>query len=226
MVDERRGKSFRSPSSPVPWGPDAARFRDSDGRHADDRGDEDVPQLSRPWNVVVHDETRAHQGIVILPTTGDGQQLYMGVDPEGYVVWYKQTGFLGDQIGGDVKQLDNGRLFIFRPGGVQIIEPWGERVWGGDRERQANGKLPPVGNTVDVANAVWTNTIGATELITVWEDPDFDASERAFYYVRVIEIPTPRWTAYEAKRYQIDMPDEVPMITQERAYTSPIWYTP
>jgi hypothetical protein len=83
-----------------------------------------------------------------------------------------------------------------------------------------------VGNTVDVANATWTNTIGDSELITVWKDPDFDAKQRAFYYARVIEIPTPRWTAYDAKRFGVKMSDEVPMITQERAYTSPIWYTP
>ena len=99
-------------------------------------------------------------------------------------------------------------------------------VWAGDRKPGADGKLPPVGNTVDVANATWTNTIGAPELITVWKDPDFDPKLRAFYYARVIEIPTPRWTAYEAARYGIRMPPEVPMTTQERAYTSPIWYTP
>ncbi len=64
------------------------------------------------------------------------------------------------------------------------------------------------------------------ELITVWKDPDFDAKQSAFYYARVIEIPTPRWTAYEAEYYKIKMPKEVPMITTERAYTSPIWYTP
>ena len=84
----------------------------------------------------------------------------------------------------------------------------------------------PVGNTVDVENATWTNTIGDPELITVWTDPDFDPNERAFYYARVIEIPTPRWTAYEAKYFGIDAPAESPMITQERAYTSPIWFTP
>ena len=67
----------------------------------------------------------------------------------------------------------------------------------------ADGKLPPVGNTVDVANATWTNTIGAPELITVWKDPDFDAEQRAFYYARVLEIPTPRWTAYDAKRFGV-----------------------
>jgi hypothetical protein len=120
---------------------------------------------------------------------------------------------------------------------VQIVKVWldadGTRkekvydaAWSGDRQLGEDGKLPPVGNTVDVPNATWTNTIGAAELITVWNDPDFDARHSAAYYARVIEIPTPRWTAYDAKFYGVDMPDEVPMITQERAYTSPIWYTP
>jgi hypothetical protein len=101
-------------------------------------------------------------------------------------------------------------------------------VWGdADRRKlDENGNLPPVGNTVDVKNATWINTIGDPELITVWEDPDFDPSLRAFYYARVIEIPTPRWTAYDAKRFGVEMSEEVPMTTQERAYTSPIWYTP
>jgi len=94
------------------------------------------------------------------------------------------------------------------------------------RSLDADGELPAVGNTVNVANATWTNTIGDPELITVWTDPEFDPEQRAFYYARVLEIPTPRWTAYDAKRFRIDMPDEVPMWTQERAYTSPIWYTP
>jgi hypothetical protein len=122
---------------------------------------------------------------------------------------------------------------------IQIIKGWldaggktHEKVydvaWGDAESRRpgAGGKLPPVGNTVDVADATWTNTIGDPELITVWEDPDFDPSLRAFYYARVIEIPTPRWTAYDAKRFGVEMSEEVPMTTQERAYTSPIWYTP
>ena len=94
------------------------------------------------------------------------------------------------------------------------------------RQPDAEGKVPPVGSTVDVANATWTNTIGAPELIGVWTDPDFDPDQRAFYYARVIEIPTPRWTAYDAKYYDVDMDPEVPMTVQDRAYTSPIWYTP
>ena len=120
---------------------------------------------------------------------------------------------------------------------VQIIKGWldadgmtKEKVydvaWSDDRQPTANGKVPMVGNTVDVANATWTNSIGTPELIGFWSDPDFDPSEKAFYYVRVIEIPTPRWTAYEAMRYEVEMGSEVPMITTERAYTSPIWYTP
>jgi hypothetical protein len=120
---------------------------------------------------------------------------------------------------------------------IQIVKGWvdsrGERhekiydvAWSDGRTAGPDGKLPPVGNTVDVARATWTNTIGDPELITVWTDPDFDPSVPAVYYARVLEIPTPRWTAYEAYRYGITMPSEVPMITQERAYTSPIWYTP
>ena len=99
-------------------------------------------------------------------------------------------------------------------------------AWSGDRKPGADGKLPLVGSTVDVPNATWTNTVGAPELIAVWKDPDFDPAQRAFYYGRVIEIPTPRWTAYDAKKFGVRMPPEVPMTTTERAYTSPIWYTP
>ena len=81
-------------------------------------------------------------------------------------------------------------------------------------------------NVVNIKKATWTNTIGDPELIAVWEDPDFDPAQKAFYYARVLEIPTPRWTAYDAKRFNVTMSKEVPMTTQERAYTSPIWYTP
>jgi hypothetical protein len=120
---------------------------------------------------------------------------------------------------------------------IQIVKGWLDKdgkaqekvydiVWSGDRKPDAQGKLPPVGNTVNVAKATWKNTIGSPELISTWTDPDFDAALPAFYYARVIEIPTPRWTAYEAKRFGIQMTQEVPMTTQERAYTSPIWYTP
>jgi hypothetical protein len=99
-------------------------------------------------------------------------------------------------------------------------------AWSGDRKAGADGKVLPVGSTVDVANATWTNTIGAPELIAVWTDPDFDPAQRAFYYGRVLEIPTPRWTAYDAKYFNVKMGPAVTMQMQERAYTSPIWYTP
>jgi Protein of unknown function (DUF3604) len=121
---------------------------------------------------------------------------------------------------------------------IQVIKGWlgkdgktHERIYevavSGGRKIDLDGRCKTeVGNTVDVPNATWTNTIGAGELITVWKDPDFDASLRAFYYARVLEIPTPRWAAYDAKYFGVKMPPEVPMTTTERAYTSPIWYTP
>jgi hypothetical protein len=121
---------------------------------------------------------------------------------------------------------------------IQVIKGWlgkdgqtQERIYdvvvSGGRQIDATGRSrTSVGNTVDVSNASWTNTIGAGEMITVWKDPDFDPTSRAFYYVRVMEIPTPRWTAYDAKYFGLNMPSEVPMTTTERAYTSPIWYTP
>ncbi len=120
---------------------------------------------------------------------------------------------------------------------IQIIKGWLDKdgktqekvydvVWSGDRKPDAKGKLPPVGNTVDLEAANWTNTIGASELATVWIDPDFDAKEKAFYYARVIEIPTPRWVVYDRVRLGAKIPKEAKLIHQERAYTSPIWYTP
>ncbi len=120
---------------------------------------------------------------------------------------------------------------------VQIIKGWldadgntHEQVfdvaWSGDRQRGDDGKLPAVGDTVDLTVPTWSNSIGSAQLSTAWTDPDFDPALKAFYYVRVIEIPTPRWTAYDQVRYGLDLPDEVPMKTQERAYTSPIWYNP
>lgn len=120
---------------------------------------------------------------------------------------------------------------------IQIIKGWldesGETqekvydvAWSGGRRIGADGKLPSVGNTVDVENANWTNTIGASELGVVWTDPDFDPGQKAFYYARVIEIPTPRWSTYDAFRFGIALPEGAPTSTQERAYTSPIWFTP
>jgi len=123
---------------------------------------------------------------------------------------------------------------------IQIIKGWldangklQEKIynvaWGDadTRKLQANGKLPSVGNTVDLETASWTNTIGDPELITVWKDPEFNPTVKAFYYARVLEIPTPRWTAYDAAYFKVKISDpKVPMTTQERAFTSPIWYSP
>ena len=95
-----------------------------------------------------------------------------------------------------------------------------------NREKDGDGKVPAVGNTVNVQTATWINSIGEPELISVWQDPDFDSAQSAFYYARVIEIPTPRWTAYEQERFEIQMSENIPMTTQERGYTSPIWYNP
>jgi hypothetical protein len=119
---------------------------------------------------------------------------------------------------------------------IQIIKGWydGEKqhekvydvAWSGERKPGADGKVPAVGNTVDAKTASWTNTIGASELGGVWTDPDFDPQQRAFYYARVLEIPTPRWSTYDAFRFGVPIPDEAPVSTQDRAYTAPIWYTP
>ncbi|WP_019447339.1 DUF3604 domain-containing protein [Cupriavidus sp. BIS7] len=122
---------------------------------------------------------------------------------------------------------------------IQVIKGWLDKsgathekvfdvVWSNPekRKRDRNGKVPLVGNTVDLATATWTNTIGTPELAVVWTDPEFDPTRPAFYYARVLEIPTPRWTAYDAVRFKLKMTPEVPMTTQERGWSSPIWYTP
>jgi hypothetical protein len=155
----------------------------------------------------------------------------------------------GVPMGGDLSNAPKGKPLTFLVAALkdpiganldryQVIKGWldakrqlHEKIYdvawsAGRKPDPKTGKLPSVGSTVDVENATWTNTIGATELIAVWSDPDFDPAQRAFYYGRVIEIPTPRWTAYDAKYFGVKMPKEVPMTTTERAYTSPIWYTP
>ena len=121
---------------------------------------------------------------------------------------------------------------------VQVIKGWIDRAgithekvfdvaWSDPvRRKPVGGKVPAVGDTVDVARASYTNAIGAPELTTVWADPKFDPAAKAFYYVRVIEIPTPTWVAFDALRYKLKLPPQVPVKAQERAYTSPIWYDP
>ena len=121
---------------------------------------------------------------------------------------------------------------------IQIIKGWldidgknNERIYdvalSGDREVDSDtGKAPAVGSTVNAEDATYTNSIGAAYLSTVWTDPHFNPDQRAFYYARIIEIPVPRWTAYDASYYNVERNANIPMIIQDRAFTSPIWYTP
>jgi len=164
-------------------------------------------------------------------------------------LWVAQGYADGVPMGGDLTNPPQGKAPTFMikalcdPDGafldrVQIIKGWldasgaaQEKVfdvaWSGDRKPDPQtGNVPLVGSTVDVKNATWTNTIGAPYLSGFWKDPDFDPSLRAFYYVRVIEIPTPTWLAYDSKRFGVKLPDYVPMTVTNRAYTSPIWYSP
>jgi hypothetical protein len=130
---------------------------------------------------------------------------------------------LRDPIGGN---LDRIQIIKGWYDGKQQHEKVYDVAWSGDRKPGKDGKVPPVGNTVDAKTASWTNTIGSSELGSVWTDPDFDPQQKAFYYARVLEIPTPRWSTYDAFRFGIDIPAGAPTSTQDRAYTSPIWYTP
>ena len=154
----------------------------------------------------------------------------------------------GVPMGGDLRKSDgkkapNFMIYALRdPIGanldrLQVVKGWldadeklHEKVYdvavSDDRKIEDGICKTPVGNTVDMEAANWTNTIGASELAIVWTDPDFDAKESAFYYVRVLEIPTPRWVLYDKVRLGAEIPKEAELITQERAYTSPIWYTP
>jgi hypothetical protein len=155
----------------------------------------------------------------------------------------------GVPMGGDLRKAPKGKAPVIMvralrdPDGanldrIQIIKGWldakgktHERIYdvavSDGRKIGADGRVKElVGNTVDLATATYTNTIGSAVLGAHWVDPDFDPKQDAFYYVRVLEIPTPRWTTYDAVFYNIDRPDNVPATQQDRAYTSPIWYTP
>ena len=163
---------------------------------------------------------------------------------------FAATGYAGGvPMGGDLRKAPAGKRPVFMVRAmrdldgpnldrIQIIKGWlgkdgksQERIFdvavSGGRKIGSDGRCTQsVGSTVDVANASYTNTIGAATLSAYWKDPTFDATQRAFYYVRVIQIPSPRWTAYDQKRFGIKMADNVPMTVTDRAYTSPIWYTP
>jgi len=158
----------------------------------------------------------------------DGGQAYHGIAAE-IAKQHKSPTFLVaalmDPMGGTLDRVQMVKGWLDSEG--ELHEKVYDIAWSDKRIQDSiTGKLPPVGNTVNIAEATWSNTIGATQLLTVWRDPDFDNSEQAFYYVRVLEIPTPRWTCYDAVRFNVKMSPEVPMTTQERVYTSPIWYIP
>ena len=190
----------------------------------------------------------------VYATTGPRMvvRLFGGWDYIKADINSRQPAVLGYQkgvpMGGDLTKAPEGKSPTFMAYAVrdpiganldrlQIIKGWLDKdgkthekvfdvAWSRGRKVGADGKLPAVGNTVDVANANWTNTIGQSELATVWTDPDFDPTQKAFYYVRVLEIPTPPWYVYDAFRFGVKIPKDAPTSQQERAYTTPIWYTP
>ena len=167
------------------------------------------------------------------------------VSPDIAAIGYRK----GVPMGGDLTQGAKGKAlsFLIRavkdPDGanldrVQVIKGWRDKkgallekvydvAWSDNRKVGKDGKLERVASTVDLTDASYRNSVGDPEFSITWVDPDFDPAEASFYYVRVIEIPTPRWTAYDAAFYGLkDLPKNVPLVTQERAYSSPIWYTP
>ena len=162
-----------------------------------------------------------------LAEIGYGKGVPMGSDlvkaPDG-----KSASFLvyalRDPMGANLDRIQIVKGWLDKDGNAQ--EKVYDVAWSDNRRPGADGKLPSVGNTVDLSVPSWTNSIGAPELGAVWTDPDFDRSQQAFYYARVIEIPTPRWIAYDAVKFDVEMGPDVKMISQDRAYTSPIWYSP
>jgi hypothetical protein len=175
------------------------------------------------WNFTEQDSNTRHPEKIGyakgVPMGGDLTKAVAGKSPTFLVSALK------DSMSGNLDRIQIIKAWVGQDGKAQ------ERVYdvvvSDGRTIDENGICAtPVGNTVDIQNATWTNTIGDPDLTAVWTDPNFNPEQHAFYYVRVIEIPTPRWTAYDAKHFKTKMPKDVKMITQERAYTSPIWYTP
>jgi hypothetical protein len=174
------------------------------------------------WHFAQSDATRAD-----FAANGYANGVPMGGDLSGAHAGEKPTLLIQSAKDPDGANLDR----------VQVIKGWVDTAnathekiydvaWSGTRAPGADGKLPLVGSTVDVAHASYSNSIGAPVLATTWTDPDFNPTVRAYYYLRVIEIPTPRWSTYDAARFGVALPQGVPAQVTQRAYTSPIWYTP
>ena len=181
-----------------------------------------VVRLFGGWDFVSSDATERLPAAVGyskgVPMGGDLRTAPQGKSPTFLVAALK------DSMGANLDRYQIVKGWLTKDG--KLEEKVYDVVWSGNRKPSADGKVPTVGSTVDVANATYTNTIGAPELVAVWQDPQFDPAQRAFYYGRVIEIPTPRWTAYDAKRFGVKPLPGTQMTITERAYTSPIWYTP
>lgn len=188
------------------------------------------------WDAMARKETYATTGTRMSVrffdgfdySAGDSKGVPMGCTltaaPEGKAPPFL-IGALKDPIGANLDRYQIVKVWMDKDGAVH--EKAYDVVWSGDRSIDKNtGKLAAVGSTVDIKNATWSHIIGASELVATWKDPDFDPQQQAFYYGRVLETPTPRWTAYDAKHYGIEPLPDTRMVLQERAYTSPIWYSP
>ncbi len=153
-----------------------------------------------------------------VPMGGDLNQAAEGKTPTFLVSALK------DPIGANLDRVQVIKGWLDKDGQVQ--EKIYDVAWSGNRKKSPDGKVPTVGNTVNAAQASYTNSIGGPALTTVWKDPDFDPKLKSFYYVRVLQIPTPRWTTYDAKRFGVKLDPKIPVSLQERGYSSPIWYNP
>jgi hypothetical protein len=218
---------FGTPGATAVWAPENTREEIFDGLRRKETYGTSGPLIrlrffggwTYPSNLVAGSDFVEKAYADGVPMGGDLTKMPAGAKAPTFAVWA-------------LKDPDSGNLDR-----VQIIKGWYQNgypqekvydvVWSDNRQPDSKtGKLPPVGNTVDVRNATYANSIGDNELSAVWTDPDFKPEHHAVYYVRVIEIPTPRWSTYDAKALGIDPPAGVPTSIQERAWSSPIWYTP
>ncbi|MEH6581900.1 MAG: DUF3604 domain-containing protein [Halioglobus sp.] len=198
------------------------------------------------WDAIYERETFATSGPRMAVRMFGGWNYQQGLHTRADVLEQAYAG--GVPMGGDMPQGKKGtapRFVVMASKDalganldrIQIVKGWVDSAgqvedkvfdvaWSGSRKANAAGKLPTVGNTVNLANATYRNTIGASQLATVWEDPEFDAAVPALYYARVLEIPTPRWSTYDSVRAGLPLMEDVAATIQERAWGSPIWYTP